>query len=502
MKKTLTGRGLPVLIYNNDGMDLFQWSVGNSLRERPRKVDEKSDQDVICEPIQPITSMEEYLNVRLGPLKDSVAHGLSYNNVGKTAWELDKEHISVLGEDPLVPIIQWWKDGGRQFFFSMRMNDLHHGWMQHFWNDFRLKNPHLLLMPISENDWQAKYLPWLNGDAPNPMIREEICNHAFDYSHKEVREHYLDILSEACRRYDLDGVEFDWIRANRFFLEDQEKPELMIEFVKNAREILDEASKRVGHTIKLIHRVPDSIEKALETGLDVKKWIELGCVDAIISGIGEVFTANKTEQWVELCHRHNIPVYGVIERFDWGHSRTNWGTCETLRAAAATLWYKGVDGIYLFNHYIAEEYPQFDELCDADKLTNLSKEYFLDWDYHNDKWVMLPNNQYGGVGPLPIELTASSSKTANLIIADQPEKIKEVVFEFVWQKNSDFATPYISVNGNALENLTIESEDDRVTMRSTSVEATKLLRYGENEFKFNAISEMTLIALSVRVSHK
>ena len=78
MKKTLTGKGLPVLIYNNDGMDLFQWSVGNSLRERPRKVDEKSDQDVICEPIQPITSMEEYLNVRLGPLKDSVAHGLSF----------------------------------------------------------------------------------------------------------------------------------------------------------------------------------------------------------------------------------------------------------------------------------------------------------------------------------------------------------------------------------------------------------------------------------------
>jgi len=115
---------------------------------------------------------------------------------------------------------------------------------------------------------------------------------------------------------------------------------------------------------------------------------------------------------------------------------------------------------------------------------------------------MLPNNQYGGVGPLPIELTASSSKTANLIIADQPENIKEVVFEFVWQKKSDLATPYISVNGNTLENLTIESEDDRVAMRSTSVEAKKLLRYGENEFKFNAISEMTLIALSVRVAHK
>ncbi|MEX0818290.1 MAG: hypothetical protein WD070_01820 [Pirellulaceae bacterium] len=32
---------------------------------------------------------------------------------------------------------------------------------------------------------------------------------AYDYSHPEVWTHYLDTLREACRRYDLDGVELN-----------------------------------------------------------------------------------------------------------------------------------------------------------------------------------------------------------------------------------------------------------------------------------------------------
>jgi len=60
----------------------------------------------------------------------------------------------------------------------------------------------------------------------------------------------------ACRRYDLDGVELDWLRYPDFFRKGEVNVATMTAFVREARGILDEAAKRRGHPLRLVSRVP------------------------------------------------------------------------------------------------------------------------------------------------------------------------------------------------------------------------------------------------------
>jgi len=83
--------------------------------------------------------------------------------------------------------------------------------------------------------------------------------------------------------------------------------------------------------------------RAKELGLDVEAWLKAGWIDAVIAGNGFTFGSNALDQWVTLAHRHRVPVCGVIERMPRGFTR--YGSPETLRAAAATLWARGADGL-------------------------------------------------------------------------------------------------------------------------------------------------------------
>ena len=61
---------------------------------------------------------------------------------------------------------------------------------------------------------------------------------------------------------------------------------------------------------------------------------------------------------MELQNRNNVPRYG---------------SPETLRAAIATLWEKGADGLYFFNFYIRDEMPLLDEFAYRAVLARLPK---------------------------------------------------------------------------------------------------------------------------------
>ena len=39
----------------------------------------------------------------------------------------------------------------------------------------------------------------------------------FDFAVKEVRSHYLKIIEEIICRYDIDGIEIDWMRSPDVF---------------------------------------------------------------------------------------------------------------------------------------------------------------------------------------------------------------------------------------------------------------------------------------------
>ena len=517
----LESRGLPRILFNNDSDDL-KWPA---FPEHHGAVWVPAGEPL---PSHPLQSLEDYLGLRIGPLAKTPVTGLSYcGNFGSPLWQVRRDHIAGLGEDPLQAILGFWKQDGRRFFFSMRMNDKHHAWFNwaHLWDDFRRIHRHWFLKPPTEEEWQNEYLPWLKDktkpgpkemwaklQTPQPLALQASPNRErngedllYDYSKAEVRLHYLGVLREACRRYDLDGVELDWLRYPKFFRDGEVNAAVMNEFVREVRAIVDAAARRRGHRVPLVSRLPDSPARAKELGLDVEVWLRAGWLDAVIAGNGFTFSSNGLDQWVTLAHRYAVPVYGVIERMPRGFAR--YGSPETLRAAAAVLWARGADGLYTFNFYNTAEYPLLGQLADPAQLARLPKEFFIDA-------CSVPNNATVSPPPLPLAMQANSSARTELFITDDPAQSRDLRLELAWKGSADLAAPGIRINGVELKELKLsrdktaftaisasrlEQGEFFLTIASNSASLSTLLRRGTNEFSFTSVTGATLTALSVRV---
>ena len=479
---TLESSGLPRILFNNDSDDL-KWPAypehhANGLWVPAGKY----------LPLPTIHSLDDALAPRIGPLAKTKTQGLSYcGNFGLPIWELKRTQIAALGEDPLQAILQFWKRDGRTFFFSMRMNDIHHAWFNwaHLWSDFHRSQRHLFLKPPTDKEWETEFLPWFEGKtSKRPAISTSSV--AFDYSRAEVRTYYLETLREACHRYDLDGIELDWLRYPDLFREGEVDVAIMTAFVSDARAVLDEAGKRRGHSLRLLARVPVTPEQALSIGLDVEAWLKAGWLDAVIAGPGTNFSSCPLERWVDLAHRHGVPVYGSMER----QNRNNvprYGSPETLRAAIATLWEKGADGLYFFNFYIRDEMPLLDEFADRALLAGLPKEYFLESGGDGDL------TKSGG--PLPLALKPGTPANVHLIIADDPAKAKEATLEILFKSEGETEAPAITLNGQPLQDLKSTPAKAGYTLTLSSAG----LKRGINEFTFTSAASVTVTSLSVRV---
>ena len=485
---TLESRGLPRILFNNDSDDL-KWPAYPEHHTNGLWVPAGN-----YLPLPTINSLDDALAPRIGPLAKTKIQGLAYcGNFGLPIWELKRDHIAALGDDPLQPILQFWKRDGRTFFFSMRMNDVHHGWFNwaHLWDDFRRTHRDLFLKPPTDKKWEAEFLPWFEGKTTKrPAISTSSV--AFDYSRAEVRTYYLETLREACRRYDLDGVELDWLRYPDLFREGEVNVAIMTAFVRDARAVLDAAGKRRGHPLRLLARVPVTPEQALSVGLDVEAWLKAGWLDAVIAGPGTSFSSCPLERWVDLAHRHGVPVYGSMER----QNRNNvprYGSPETLRAAIATLWEKGADGLYFFNFYIRDEMPLLDEFADRALLSRLPKEYFLE--SGGDKDLTKTG------GPLPLALKPGTPATVHLVIADDPAKAKEASLEILFKSEGDTKAPAITLNGQPLQELKSTPAKEGLTLTLSSAALKSALKRGINDFTFTSAARVTVTftSLSVRV---
>ncbi len=483
---TLASRGLPVVLFNNDSDDL-KW---------PAYPEHHADGLWVPAgkylPLPKIDSLEDALAPRIGPLAKTGTQGLSYcGNFGVPVWDLKRDHIIALGEDPLQPILQFWKRDGKKFFFSMRMNDIHHAWFNwaHLWSGFHKAQRHLFLKPPTDKEWETDFRPWFDGKtSKRPAISTSSV--AFDYSRVEVRKHYLETLREACLRYDLDGVELDWLRYPDLFRKGEVNAAIMTAFVGDVRAILDEAAKRRGHSLRLLARVPVTPEQALSIGLDVEAWLKAGWLDAVIAGPGTNFSSCPLERWVDLAHRHGVPVYGSLERQN-RNKVPRYGSPETMRAAIATLWEKGADGLYFFNYYVRDEMALLDEFADRTLLAQSPKEYFLESGGDSD----LTKNG----GPLPFNLEPGAPDTVRLVIADEPAKAKEASLELIFKAEDGFEAPTVTLNGRPLMDLKSTRSKAEVILTFSSADLKEALKRGDNAFTIKSSTHATLNALSVRI---
>ncbi len=258
------------------------------------------------------------------------------------------QNLRLLSERGVDQFAEWLarcREVGVEGWLSMRMNDSH-----------GLKEA-ARGIPSAIACWHTlrweKHPEWRRA----PWRDERSWEGSFDWSHAEVRDHALALVREILGRWDLFGLELDWMRWGMFFRPGSEVAgrRLLTEFVGEVRRLADAAAARLGHPVLLAHRVPVAPGASLDLGFDVAAWAERGAVDMLtLSGFGnEAFPAPPVSLWRRLLHpgtRVNV----VAGTSATPHSGSRVASREILRGAAAAAWAAGADGVYFFNECYRE----------------------------------------------------------------------------------------------------------------------------------------------------
>ena len=270
---------------------------------------------------------------------------------------------------------------GMEVWASLRMNDLHAAWRSVSMHDlddpFKIQHPEFLLAPESSRDLPAE-------------LTEHMLWTGLNFVHPEVRQHRLDFIERTAAAHDFDGYELDFNRMGISFPLGQERQNahLLTELVREARQRLDAVGQRRGRPYTLAVHVVDSLERSLELGMEVERWVREGLVDVLLVGMGHLPSRLRLDQFVSLGRAHGVPVYATLNGNSYraGAWEGLYGRPvfrEGMRASAAYYHQEGAAGIYLFNYaneptqeLSREEFiSALSELGEAETLAGKNKVY-------------------------------------------------------------------------------------------------------------------------------
>ena len=265
---------------------------------------------------------------------------------------------------PVTVISRMCREAGMKFFPSVRMNE-HYDMPESSPNygRFRRENPQ-----------------WLIG-RPGEQLPEGSLFHGIrtgvNYLFPEVRSLMSRIILELVERFDVDGIELDFMRHPAFFRPEEAYTNryLMTDLVRHVRSGMNQVAGKQGKTLELAVRVPPTLADSSRIGLDAELWIRKGLVDIVIAGGGFIPFETSIEEFVHTAKDTDCLILGCFE------SHRPALDTAVLRAIAARYWDQGADGLYFFNYYsMSHEWKKsvLGELADPDRLARLDKQYEFD----------------------------------------------------------------------------------------------------------------------------
>ena len=290
-------------------------------------------------------------------------------------WISSIRRLIADGHDPPKVLAAGARARGMRFMPGLRLNDKHgmHVWEGHS-GSFRRDHP----------EWKLS----------------EPANSAMDYGVPQVREHILKVVRELADRYDIDGIDLDFMRWPVYFRSDQVKAKtpVMTAFVRQIRAILDEAGKKKNRRLLLSARVPMKIGEGrvvnahanrtdlecLGIGLDVPTWIREGLID-IVCPMNFFFThwsdmIAYMPQWRQLTEGTDCGLYPTIHPWPATDYKAPYVTDASYFGAAYSYYQHGADGIALYNFFLY--WPHDDPSAMVRKLDDPAKLKALPRRYH------------------------------------------------------------------------------------------------------------------------
>ncbi len=319
--------------------------------------------------------------------------------------------MNKLGTDPLSAVIDYGHKNHMEVFWSYRMNNPECSFAP--WARSRKKRDNPACIMGVAADWK-KY----------PLTDPRAWWTLSDYENPEVRDDIVRMVEDICQRYDVDGIELDFIRHPLFFRPNLEgKPvqpqhvAMMTDMVRKIRAVTEQQSLRRGRPILVLVRAPLSVQSCLDIGLDIRAYLEQDLIDILIAGQDyiQMAVASSLKDMVDLAHQYQVPAYALLvppkpyDRYRYDN-RAWW-------AAAMNRWHWGADGIYLFNLFPSEPDERFSQLGSVETLKGRDKIYAID---NPAQESVLGTFKLVMVGPnrLPITLVPDQPATAKLPVGE------------------------------------------------------------------------------------
>ena len=329
------------------------------------------------------------------------------------------------GIDPLQVAIECCRQHGIEVFWTHRLNDIHDTFWEEMISQWKKDHPGFLMGERADKD---KY----------PFSDPRHVWTYVDYANDEVRDQVVVAFRDVLQRYDVDGIDLDFLRNPAYFRETRlgepvtvEHRDMLTDMVARVRQEVLAESERRDKPILMSARVLPTIDLNTQFGFDVRRWIEHRDVDFIsVAGGYDPFTM-PLKNMVDLGHDWGIPVNaclsvsGFIGAVHGVEDAQVGNTIESWRAAAANAWHAGVDGIMTFNLFpslpkTAEtEFSRqvWRDIGDSEELTKKEKVYCIEnlEELYNTGFMVrsVPID-----GRLPIEVAKQSSVERTLPVAD------------------------------------------------------------------------------------
>jgi len=230
------------------------------------------------------------------------------------------------GNDVVQFLLERSRKNGMQFLAGLRMNDRH---------------PKSDQQPFFTEHPQWHLGPGMRG--------------AVDYKHEGVRDAVLAFTEEVLQRYDVDGIELDWMRHCHVFKPSQaeENAPLLVDFMTKMRKVVDDAARRRGRDKLLLGvRVPQTVEECRTLGFDLQGWAQSG-VDYICPADFFCIDFNiKVEDFAKLTQGTDCELYpSIFGTISIGGASRRGLTHEQFRAAAHNYYTFGAHGVSPYNFY-------------------------------------------------------------------------------------------------------------------------------------------------------
>lgn len=225
-------------------------------------------------------------------------------------------------------------------WMTMRMNDVH-GCMEQ-------DSP--LLSTFYKEQRAAKLLRNTHRDT-------SWADRSLDWERPDVHEHYFKLVCEQLTRYDMDGLELDWMRFGYHFRPGRESVggRVITAWMRRVKKECERAAERWGHPVRLGVRVPSRPETARKLGMDGVAWAKEGLVDVVAPS---PFWATcefdmPMQEWRRLLEGTSVELVGCLEiRYQpIPNGSATMMTPELAVGAALSVLHGGADQVYLFNYF-------------------------------------------------------------------------------------------------------------------------------------------------------